>query len=376
MTSRRALASREGDPLRIAVVSRPWIEVPPRGHGGVERICATLVNELVHRGHDVTLIGVGCNGTDARFHATYPVPQLHHGVSLIPELAHAARVRRLLSGAQLSGAQFDSAEFDIVHDHTLIGPILGPLGKTPTVCTVHDPVLGEDSSDSYTLLGDYYQALGDNASLVSISHAQRNDRPELNWVGTVYNGIDTIAHPDIGLGNPAARDDFVLWVGRFIVEKGPDLAISACREAGLPLVLAGSLDEPKQAAYFSLVIEPLLGSDVEVVTNAGHERIIELMSRARCLLHPIRFREPFGLVLAEAAACGTPVVGLNRGAVAEVVADGITGWVCRRTDELAEALRRVVEIDPAACRARAKQLFSVEAMARGYERIYREAVDR
>ncbi|MGH3545059.1 MAG: glycosyltransferase, partial [Mycobacteriales bacterium] len=156
------------DPLRIAILGRPWIEVPPRGHGGVERVCAILIDELVRRGHDVTLIGVGRNGTAATFHATYPTPQIRHGVSLIPELAHAARARQVLA----------AGSFDIVHDHTLIGPLLGEFIDTPTLSTVHDPVIGDETSDKYTLLGDYYAALGDRANLVAISRAQRADRPE------------------------------------------------------------------------------------------------------------------------------------------------------------------------------------------------------
>ncbi len=356
-------AKRTGGRLRIAMLGRPWIEVPPRGHGGVERICGLLVNELVRRGHDVTLIGAGSHGTDAKFYATFPTTQLHHGLGLIPELAHAAKARQLLSSA--------SPPFDIVHDHTLIGPMLGPLVSAPIVSTVHDPVIGEAPDDKFALLGEYYEALSEHANLISVSHAQRNDRPELNWVGTVHNGIDVTAHPF----NAATREDFVLWVGRFVADKGPDLAIQVCREAGLPLVLAGRLREPERA-YFDSVVAPQLTDGVEVLANVDQRQVTDLMARARCLLHPVRFREPFGMVLAEAAACGTPVVGLHRGAVAEVVADGVTGWVCRSVDELPAALYRAAEIDPVACRLRTERLFSAEAMAEGYERIYRAVIGR
>ncbi|MGH3428675.1 MAG: glycosyltransferase family 4 protein [Mycobacteriales bacterium] len=342
--------------MRIAIVGRPWIEVPPLGHGGVERVCATLIAELVRRGHDVTLIGVGRDGTQATFHATYPEPQMHHGVSLIPELAHAARARQLLA----------DGGFDVVHDHTLIGPLLGPAGGTPVLSTVHDPLLGYETSEKYTLLGDYYEALGPAANLVAISRAQRAARPGLNWVGTVHNGVDVDSLPFNG-GN---RDEFVLWLARFIPGKAPDLAIRAAREAGLPLVLAGRLGA-QERPYFDEAVRPLLGDGVELIANPGQDEAMGLLSRARCLLHPVRFAEPFGMVLAEAAACGTPVVGMNRGAVAEVVIDGVTGWICDDPADLATALHRAGEINPVVCRERVARNFSARAMAEGYERVYR-----
>ena len=338
--------------LRIAMLVPPWYEVPPPGYGGLEQVCAALVDGLVARGHRVTLIGAGTKtGTKAEFHSTIAQPQFRQLGQVMPELLHVARADRLLT----------DRVFDIVHDHTWAGPFLAPMRAAPTVVTAHCCPLNE--------FGDYLASIDHMVSLVAISHAQRRLRPDLRWAATVHNGLNPI-----GPARPEPSEGPVLWLARFSPDKGPDLAIEACREAGLPLILAGKCNEPDEHEYLRDVIRPMLGPDVELVVNADRGHTNELLAAARCLIMPIRWQEPFGMVMVEAMAVGTPVVALNRGAVPELVIPGETGIICEDVSELPQALHDVVKIDPAACVAHVRQSYSAEMIARRYERVYRAAI--
>lgn len=337
-----------GRPLRIAMVVPPWYELPPPGYGGVEQVCTALVDALVARGHQVTLFGAGAKtGTSASFVSTERQPQADRLGQSVPELAHLARVDRLI----------DDDAFDVVHDHTMVGPLAAPQRRVPTVATVHNLPTGE--------LGDYLRGVDRSVALVAISYAQRREGAGLPWAATVYNGLATSVEP-----KPAPTDGPVLWLARFNGDKGPDLAIDACRAAAVPLVLAGKATEPGEKRYLEEVIKPMLGPGVELVVNPNRQRCWELLADARSLLHPIRWSEPFGMVLLEAMAVGTPVVALNRGAVPEVVRHGETGFVCEEPAELPDALNRTDTLDPATCAQHVRNSFSPELMARRYERIY------
>ena len=340
--------------MRVAMVAPPWYELPPTGYGGIELICAALVDALVARGHDVTLFGAGRrNGTAAEYVSTLPHPQYLRLGEAMPTLLHAARVDRLLA----------EGRFDVVHDHSVSGSLNAPQREMPTVVTVHGP--------ADTELGDFYAALGDSVDLVAISDAQRRRRPGLPWAATVHNALD----PDWFV--PAARPNGpVLWLGRFCADKGPDLAIHACRAAGLPLVLAGKCSEATEMAYLDEHVRPLLGSDVELVRNADRTMADRLLAQARCLIMPIRWHEPFGMVMIEAMASGTPVVALRRGSVPEVVVDGVTGWIRDEPADLPSALRRVGELDPVACVAHVRERFGAALMAQRYEQVYHQAIAR
>ncbi len=334
------------------MVVPPWYELPPQGYGGIELICAALIDALCVRGHEVTMFGAGTRtGTSARFVSTVTQPQfdrLGHGM---PDALHAARVDQLLAETQ----------FDVIHDHTLCGPLAAAHRTAPTVVTVHGPADSE--------LGDFYAALGDNIHAVAISEAQRRRRPELPWAATIHNAIDPT-----GFLPMHSADGPVLWLGRFSTDKGPDLAIQACREAGLPLVLAGKCNEPAEQRCLDEVIRPMLGDDVKLIVNGDRQTTNRLLSEARCLIMPIRWHEPFGMVMIEAFASGTPVVAMRRGSVPEVVRHGTTGFVCDDPSELPAALLRVGEVDPQDCVAHARSAFSADLMARRYERVYRQAI--
>jgi glycosyltransferase involved in cell wall biosynthesis len=343
-----------GDPLRIAMIGTPFYEIPPTGYGGIELIVAALIEGLASRGHRVTLYSGGeRTGTSATFVST--TPELHHdrlGQSM-PELLHAARVDRLL--------REPGRRFDVVHDHSSAGPLTARGRSVPTVVTVHGDVEGE--------LGDFYADLGDAVDLISISGFQRRQRPELHWIGTVHNAADPS-----GFEARHSPDGPVLWLARFSPDKGPDLAIEACRKAGLPLVLAGKANEPGEQEYLDETIRPMLGEDVTLLVNPDRSTTRERLTGARCLIMPIRWHEPFGMVMVEAMACGRPVVALRRGSVPEVVCHGVTGWICDDPAELPAALHRTGELDPADCVAHVRTAFDADLLARRYEAVYRKAV--
>ncbi|HKT02295.1 MAG TPA: glycosyltransferase [Rugosimonospora sp.] len=336
--------------LRIAMLVPPWYELPPRGYGGIELVVTELIGALMRRGHEVTLFGAGTRtGTGAAFVTTRPDPQHTRIGQSLPELVHVAQADRLI----------DDGGFDVVHDHTSVGLVTAASRSTPTVSTVHGCPTGE--------LGDFLRASSPAAGLVAISHAQRRLGDGLDWAATVHHGLTVAgpARPEVGAGP-------VLWLARFTPEKGPDLAIAACRAAALPLVLAGKCGEPEEQRYLDEVIRPLLHPGVQLVTNPPAVHYRELLSRARCLLLPVRWEEPFGLVMLEAMAAGTPVVALRRGAVGELVRDGETGVVCDDPDHLADALHAAAGLDPAACTEHVRTRFSPDLMAQGYERVYRD----
>jgi len=346
------------------MVAPPWYELPPSGYGGLEVIVSALVDGLVELGHEVTLFGAGTRTrTPARFVSTDPQLQYPRLGELMPAVLHTARVNRLLA----------AGDFDVVHDHTTDGPMTAPVRRIPTVVTVHGPVDGE--------FGDYFEALGDTVRLVAISEAQRALRPRLAWAGTVHNAL-----PDAAIDGPAPTVDRpmadgeadrpVLWLARFTADKGPDLAIEACRAAVLPLVLAGKCNEKSERRYLAEVIEPQLHDGVRLVVNAERAETRQLLARSRCLIMPIRWNEPFGMVMIEAMAAGIPVVGLRRGAVPELVRHGVTGWLADEPAELPELLHRAGELDPQDCVEYVRAKFSASLMAQRYERIYRDALGK
>ena len=291
--------------LRIAMVAPPYFDVPPPAYGGVESVVADLVDDLADRGHEITLIGAGKHLTKAhRFIPLWSDPQSDRLGEPFPEVVHAARVAEVL----------DDLDVDVVHDHTLAGPLLGRGTRVPTIITVHGPVIGDE--------GEYYRALGRSVRMVAISESQRSHAPELPWSATVHNAIRASTFPF-----QAEKEPFALFLGRMNATKGPHLAIDAARAAGLPIVLAGKCSEPMEKAYFEREIKPRLGSDTEVFGVADATAKRDLLSRACVMLFPICWEEPFGLVMIEAMACGTPVVAMRRGSVPEVVVDGVTGII-------------------------------------------------
>jgi glycosyltransferase involved in cell wall biosynthesis len=345
--SSAALVPGCAGPLRIAMVAPPWFDIPPPAYGGVEAVVADLVDDLAARGHDITLIGASTHQTAARrFIPLWPEPPSDRLGDPFPEVIHAARVADVLA----------DLDVDVVHDHSLAGPLLGRGRQIPTVITVHGPVVGDE--------GEYYRALG-GVRMVAISEAQRLNAPALPWAATVHNAIRPSTFPFC-----ADKEPFVLFLGRMNATKGPHLAIDAARAAGLPIVLAGKCSEPVEQAFFEREIKPRLGGDTEYfgVADAAAKR--DLLSRACALMFPICWEEPFGLVMIEAMACGTPVVAMRRGSVPEIVVNGVTGITTDDPARLPAAIDLARSLDPAACRAHVTARFGTELMAARYEDAY------
>ncbi|MEU0970022.1 glycosyltransferase family 4 protein [Streptomyces sp. NPDC005917] len=335
-------------PLDIAMIATPWFSLPPLAYGGIEAMCAELVDGLVELGHRVTVIGVGRNGTKGRFIATDDSPAGAQRLgSSGPEVLHAALAARVLR----------SLDPDVIHDHSTVGPLQAGQRRAPTVVTAHGPVSGE--------MGRYYRALGDTVHLVAISRAQQAQAPDIPWRGHVHNALRTARYPFRD-----RKGNQVLFLGRIAADKGVHLAIDAAREAGLPLTIAGCCTDPAEQPYIEREVRPRVGEDVRWLGEADRRTKLDLLASARCLLFPVQWEEPFGMVMIEAMACGTPVVALRRGAVPEIVEEGVTGFVRDHPAELAEAVRSVDRLDSRACRGRVRRHFDTEQMAAAYAALY------
>ncbi|MGI8335284.1 glycosyltransferase family 4 protein [Actinomadura scrupuli] len=343
---RPATAPRTGR-LRVALALPPWFSVPPRAYGGIETLVAGLADALIERGHDVVMVAAGRNGTRARLLRTYEVPPSERLGESLPEVLQAAWISHYL----------DHLDVDLVHDHSLAGPLTAKGRPVPTVVTAHGPCSGE--------MADYYRHLSSVTHLVAISHAQRRLAADVRWAGTVHNGLRVADFPF-----RARKDDYVLFLGRFSPDKGAHLAIEAARRAGRPIVLAGKMLEPVERAYFDAEVRPRLGAGAEFVGEADMRAKRLLYAAAHCMVFPITWDEPFGMVMIEAMACGTPVVALRRGSVPEIVVDGVTGCVRDHPAELPAAIDAAGALSPVACRRHAERRFDVAVMAAGYERVY------
>jgi glycosyltransferase involved in cell wall biosynthesis len=335
------------------MIAPPYLQIPPTGYGGIERVIAVLTEGLVANGHDVTLFAAPGSKTTARLESPLgaPVP-LGDPAGVSSELYH------------VSAAYKAAASFDIVHDHTGLGPALGAVMPAPPVVhTLHGPWTPEGRR--------LYALLHDRIEIVAISEAQRSANLDISYAGVVHNGIDLALHPF-----NATKEDFLIFVGRINGEKRPEIAIEIARSAGLPLVMVIKRSEPFEQVYFDQKVAPLLGPDVTVLDEPPHEVKVDLMGRSRAMLFPIDWPEPFGLVMAEALACGTPVIARGLGAVPEVVRDGVTGFICDSVEEMVSAVAASTSLRPKDCRDDAERYFSAAAMVEGYERIYRSALAR
>jgi glycosyltransferase involved in cell wall biosynthesis len=329
----------------------PLIEsVPPRLYGGTERVMSALTEELVRRGHQVTLFASGDSRTSAVLVACCP-----RGL----RLDNAARDSVAYTALALGEAYRRADEFDLIHNHVdyLAFPF-ARLTTVPTVSTTHGRLDLPEVRNLYRFFPDH--------PLVSISDAQRRPLRSQHWVATVYNGID-LEHlrfnPDPG--------DYLVFLGRMSPEKRPDRAIEIARDVGMRLLIAAKVD-PADQSYFDQAIAPMMRacSLVEFIGEVNEREKSDLLGGAYAYLFPIDWPEPFGLTMTEAMATGTPVIAYRAGSVPEVVADGMTGFVCGSLSEMIAAIPRVALIDRAACRAHVEQHFSVAAMADGYERVY------
>ena len=349
-----ATGGPSGTPLRVAMLAPPWISIPAPGYGGVESVVNALTEALVRRGHAVTLFcapgSVSCANV----------------VTLLQE-SHPDEIERSLYEVDHVARAFDEIDiatngdrFDVVHDHCgFTGLAMANRIDTPLVHTVHGPFTPETAA--------FYARHGHKAALVGISRAQLASAPPgLGPIPSIPNPIDLRAWP-----LQERKGDYLLWIGRMTPEKGPHRAIAAARAVDVPLVLAGVI-QPGQQAFFDREVAPHVDGDrVRFVGEVGGSAKRSLFARARGLLMPIRWDEPFGMVMVEALACGTPVIAFREGAACELVLDGKTGYLVDDERAMAEAIVRLPRIVSRDCRAWVSQHCDVEVVAAAYERTYR-----
>ncbi|MBM2810618.1 MAG: glycosyltransferase [Chloroflexi bacterium] len=341
--------------MRIAIVA-PLVEsVPPPLYGGTERVVSVLTEELVERGHEVTLFASGDSHTTAQLVANAPT-----GLRLRPQVTDTVAYTML----QLAEVYRQAPRFDVIHNHVdyLAFPFARLCG-TPTVTTTHGRL---DREEVRQLYGTFPEQ-----PLVSISDVQRLPIPGQNWLATVYNGID-VSHFHF---NPSGGD-YLVFLGRIHPEKRPDRAIEIAREVGIRLVIAAKID-PADQAYYEQAIEPLIRSStlIDYVGEVTEQEKDALLGGAFAYLFPIDWPEPFGLTMVESMATGTPVIAYGAGSVPEIVLDEVTGFICGSVSEMVESVRRVPTLSRADCREHVERNFSGSTMADGYERVYQLLLD-
>jgi glycosyltransferase involved in cell wall biosynthesis len=332
--------------LRIVIIAPPWVAVPPDAYGGTETVLDTLARGLHESGHDVLLFTTG--------DSTCPVPR----ASILPAAigvgvgGSATELRHVIHAYQAA------RDADVVHDHTLVGPVYADrFPSLPVVTTNHGPFESE--------LGDYYRAIGDRIPIIAISHHQASTARGIPIAAVIHHGVDTDRFA-VGAGTGG----YAAFLGRMCEEKGVETAIRVARRAGVPLRIAAKMSEASEQLYFDRRVRPLLGGNVEYVGELGGSDKQALLGAAMCLLNPIAWPEPFGMVMVEALACGTPVVATPEGAVPEIVQQGITGFVASEEAALVEGVRAVAGLDRARCRAAAIERFSVARMVDAHLDLY------
>lgn len=337
--------------MRILLIAPPWIPVPPPAYGGTEMVIDTLARGLQQAGHDVILFTTG--DSDCAVSKRWTLPRAA-GVDAITSITE---IRHVIAAYQMA------IEADIVHDHTLVGPVYAArFPRLPVVTTNHNPFTAE--------MTEYYAAIADRVPLVAISHQQASTAGEIPIANVIHHGIDLDRYP-FGEG----KGGFALFLGRAHPDKGLDRAISIARQADIPLVIAAKVREPYERQWFDESIRPRLGHGIEYVGEVGFSQKIELLGQASCLLNPIRWHEPFGLVMIEALACGAPVIATPRGAVAEIVVDGVTGFIRDDDECLVAAVANAARLDRRRCRLQVESCFSSERMVQEHLAFYQSVID-
>jgi glycosyltransferase involved in cell wall biosynthesis len=343
--------------MKIAIVLPPWFKVPPKGYGGIEIVVSLLADGLVDRGHDVTLCSVASSTTKGKVFSVFDHSQRESLDGPPSSFLNTALTHSLASYLEVA-----KGDFDVVHDNTWKeGVCSAAFMNTPVVHTLHGP-LDDDNKKFYSLLKGHA-----GMQFVTISDYQQTCLPGLNYAATVYNGIKLEEYP-----YSEEKDDFFCYLGRFNSEKAPHLACEVAKKLGAKLVMAGKVNEEAERKYFDQYVKPHLSDDITYIGELGHwsEEKMWLFSRAKAYLYPIQWEEPFGITMVEAMACGTPVITNRRGSAPEVVADGETGFVLDNMDDFIDAVKRIDEISPKACRDRVEKMFTADHMVEGYERVF------
>jgi glycosyltransferase involved in cell wall biosynthesis len=338
--------------MRIAIIAPPWLPVPPPAYGGTEFVLDGLARALTASGHEVLLCTTG--------DSTCPVSRFwtYEAALGIDKARPAAELAHVIDAYGASSTW----EADIVHDHTITGLAWSSRSGLPIVTTNHGVFTGD--------LATVYRHTAHDIPIIAISHHQASTAGDIPIATVIHHGIDLDSH---ALGTGDGR--YACFLGRMSPDKGVHTAIDVARRAGVPLRIAAKMREPEERAYFEASVRPRLGDDVEYLGEIGRADKAALLGGAVCLLNPIAWPEPFGMVMIEALAHGTPVVVTPFGAAPEIVDDGITGFIRTGIDELADAVRRAPSLDRNACRSVAEQRFSIERMAADHLAFYTTQIE-
>ncbi|MDD5551587.1 MAG: glycosyltransferase family 4 protein [Candidatus Pacebacteria bacterium] len=344
--------------MKIVQISAFEEPVPAKKYGGVERVVYSITEELINRGHEVYLFASGDSKTSAKL-----VPVLPKAMRKYP-LSRDSRFRETMKWVGINKAikKIKELKPDIIHSHLNWRFIcVAELLNTPTVSTLHGPINDKPRKPAYKELK--------HLNYVSISNAQRKFLPELNFVATVYNGIEVKKFDFSKKGG-----NYLAFLGRMSEEKGAIEAIKIAKGANLPMKMASKIDVVDEP-YFKKGVKPLIdGRKIKFIGEIAHTEKVKLLKNAKALILPINWEEPFGLVMPEAMACGTPVIVFDRGSAREVVKNGKTGFVVKNVKEAVKAVKKIDTIKRENCRKWVEEKFTVEKMVDGYEKIYRKII--
>jgi glycosyltransferase involved in cell wall biosynthesis len=342
--------------MRIAQVAPLWERVPPPGYGGIELVVSHLTDELVRRGHEVTLFASGDSQTLANLESV-----VSEAIRLDPLVKEPIVYELIQLGQIIEMAK----KFDLIHFHTALLPLpIANLLKTPVFHTLH----GRFTSDNYKLFERYC-----DQCYISISDAQRIGGPQLNYVATVYNGIDIEAYPF--QAKPQAPP-YLAFLGRLSPEKGPQHAITIAKQTGWHLKMAGKIDKVDREFYEQELAPHIDGKQIEYLGELSHQDKAQLLANASATLFPITWPEPFGLVMVESMCAGTPVIAMKMGSVPEVIAHKKTGFICSSIEEAIAAVPATIKLDRHHCREYVEQFFSISKMVDGYEAAYSQILEQ
>lgn len=338
--------------MRIAQVAPLWEQVPPPAYGGTELVVSLLTEELVKRGHEVTLFASGDSTTSAKLESVHPRALRLDTSVKDPNIYDMLNMSRVYENAD---------KFDIIHSH--VGCVALPytnLVKTPTVHTLHG-IFTDDNEKLFSHVR--------NQPFISISNSQRDTNLGLNYVSTVYNGI---APNTYNFYSQPEQPPYLAFLGRMSPEKGAHLAIEIAKRSGWHLKMAGKVDTVDVEYFESQILPHIDGAQIEFLGEANHHQKSILMGGAVATLFPITWREPFGLVMIESMVTGTPVIAMNLGSAPEVIAHGVSGYLCQTVAECVDAIAIVDQLDRRACREHVLMNFTAKRMADGYEAVYQK----
>jgi glycosyltransferase involved in cell wall biosynthesis len=356
--------------MRIAQVAPLWFALPPKKFGGTELVAYNLSEELVRRGHQVTVFASGDSKVSGKLISAWPKHIVKERIK--SEVIPWNNTHFTLLNLYEAFSRAD--EFDIIHVHensSILSGFFIDLVKTPVVSTLHNPFIGEESKDKWATFNKFRKH-----NYISISNAHRKSaKLKLNFVGTVYNGIDLEKYKF----QEKPKGDYLVWLGRIYPNKGVAEAIKIAKRANKKLILAGNIakNSPVSCNYFEQKIKPQFRKGkVEYIGEVNLSQKIKLLKNAFAFLNPIQWEEPFGLVMIEAMACGTPVIAFNRGAAPEIVKNNKTGFIVKNEKEMINAIKKINKIKRKDCRSHIEKNFSVEKMTIEYEKIYKKLIER